>query len=317
MWMVVNDTAQACWHGLGNNCYQRESTSFPGVVRAQRIMHGEVRVLANLTRVQIWGLKKAFDSNYFIHQRPDAVEACRNHCYSNIKCQYWQYSSVTGCWTEEPSPSGADAVEYPLTTHAATEDSHMADFIIAGEYIQHLCPGAHDIPKKFSAAFIPQSVRFAPPAEQLSSSEMYSALKAQNPDIHGAPPKHNHLYATRAYHEAYETAGAAAAQAAHEGAAPAGSGLKVVTDRAEPLDSAKASDTEVLYGMEGDASHLDEHSVTPSTQTVLEILICASGSLALMAVMFMSCRKPRRHHHRLPAEAASDADYSPGATSEP
>eukprot|EP00929_Paragymnodinium_shiwhaense_P034909 TRINITY_DN18948_c0_g1_i1.p1 TRINITY_DN18948_c0_g1~~TRINITY_DN18948_c0_g1_i1.p1 ORF type:complete len:444 (-),score=59.23 TRINITY_DN18948_c0_g1_i1:198-1529(-) len=183
VWVVVNDSAQACWHGQGSNCYQR--AGFPGVRRAQRIMHGKVRVLANLTTVQLWGLKKAFDSNYFVHQLTDGVAACRNHCYSNIGCQYWQYSSVTGCWTEEPNLEDEEnEVAYPLTRHEATNDTRMAKFILAGEYIQHVCPGRAGVPTSFSAAFTPNRLEFvAPPTDPYLVERMRIAY----PSVRGAP----------------------------------------------------------------------------------------------------------------------------------
>lgn len=290
MWLILNDTAQSCWHGLGNNCYQRASDAFSGVLRAQRIMHGEVRVLANLTSVQVWGLKRAFDSNYFIRQQPDAVDACRNHCYSNIECQYWQYSSVTGCWTEEPGPHGEDAVEYPLTTHAATNATHMAKFIIAGEYIQHLCPGAQRIPAEFSAAFVPERTRFAPPEE-----DIHGVLRAQHPDIYGAPRRHDHPYGSQAYHEAYK--------AVH--------GV---------VNQAKTVEAEVLYAVgDSDAAKTGEQESKLNLQSVLEVVVCGSGVFALMAAICLAFRRPRQHHHHalLHEEAAETVTSGSPTASEP
>eukprot|EP00929_Paragymnodinium_shiwhaense_P065872 TRINITY_DN329_c0_g3_i1.p1 TRINITY_DN329_c0_g3~~TRINITY_DN329_c0_g3_i1.p1 ORF type:complete len:501 (+),score=78.66 TRINITY_DN329_c0_g3_i1:74-1576(+) len=264
MWVVVNDTANSCWQGLGNNCYQREG--FAGVLRAQRILHGKVRVLASLAGVQIWGLRKAFDSNYFLKQEPDAVHACRNHCYSNIHCQYWQYSSVTGCWTEEPNAGdSSDAVAYPLTREVATANSHMAKFIIAGEYIQHICPGAHHIPEKFSAAFLPGDLRFVAQAEQ-SHEDLYSELKSQYPSIHGAPSSNTHLYGSAAYHAAYENAGKSDEKVRAISGSPA-----------KALGTAATERTEVLYKIEND-------DPAPRHTNAAEAALAASGLLAIVAV---------------------------------
>ena len=58
-------------------------------------------------------------------------------CYSNIACQYWQFSQTGGCFVDAPMLSKTHVVQYPLTTAALTTD---ATDIIAGEYIHHYCP---------------------------------------------------------------------------------------------------------------------------------------------------------------------------------
>eukprot|EP00929_Paragymnodinium_shiwhaense_P065863 TRINITY_DN329_c0_g1_i1.p1 TRINITY_DN329_c0_g1~~TRINITY_DN329_c0_g1_i1.p1 ORF type:complete len:568 (+),score=131.27 TRINITY_DN329_c0_g1_i1:111-1814(+) len=203
VWVVVNNSDKACWHGLGQSCYFRDPT-FPGVVHAQRIMHGEVRVLANLTHTQIWGLQRAFDSNYFVKQQPDAVHACRNHCYSNLECAYWQYSSITGCWTEDPDlKTSTELVSYPLTQKVATDDSRMAKFIIAGEYIQHVCPGKHEVPNQFSNSFIPSNLRYVE-KEPMTAAQLYNEFRAAHPEVGPAPVVNNALYGSDEYNQNYQ-----------------------------------------------------------------------------------------------------------------
>jgi len=82
------------------------------------------------------GLTKAFSESDVEHPRTQGVEACRSACYSNLLCQYWQYYLEDGCWLEEPFTD--QAIEYPLTTRIYQLN---AGKVIAGEYIQHICPG--------------------------------------------------------------------------------------------------------------------------------------------------------------------------------
>jgi hypothetical protein len=170
VYVIVNDQAQGCWHGEGVDCFQR--VGWPGATAGKRIMHGEVRVLANTTGYQIMGLHRAFDANYFVTQDPDAVQACRNACYSNVECEWWQYSRMSGCWTENPNlatgAEGSGMVEYPMTRNSWKSGTAYADTFIAGEYIQHVCPGTSHVPMKFSASLVPRNGEFMHP-EQLAN----------------------------------------------------------------------------------------------------------------------------------------------------
>lgn len=59
---------------------------------------------------------------------------CRNWCYSNIDCQYWQYSKE-GCFVED----NLFRAEYPLTVPSGATYVTNNEFQL-GEYIQHYCP---------------------------------------------------------------------------------------------------------------------------------------------------------------------------------
>merc|ERR1711971_178333 len=74
--------------------------------------------------------------------RSDGVEACQKMCYSDIVCQYWQYSNTEGCFAESLP---MNEVPYPLTQNDIDSNSDRARSIIAGEYFLHLCP-KHDGP---------------------------------------------------------------------------------------------------------------------------------------------------------------------------
>lgn len=104
-------------------------------------MHGDVLVLASLQAVQIMGLYRAFPETYFINVS-SAISACRNGCYSNIFCTYWQYYIRTGCWLEDPI--NHQQVAYPPTRESWVVNTRVAGTAIAGEYIRHRCFARND-----------------------------------------------------------------------------------------------------------------------------------------------------------------------------
>merc|ERR1712232_1212973 len=145
VWQYVKDT-DSCWQGVGYDCYSQEGDRqlIPG--GAQRLMHGECRLLKDFAGWQIEGLRHV-DSGYGDandkNNQTLAIENCKKVCYSNIRCQYWSFSKDEagngGCWLEDPE--GGYTVKYPLTTANALKSSSDSDFastVIAGEYIQHL-----------------------------------------------------------------------------------------------------------------------------------------------------------------------------------
>jgi len=155
-----------CWQGLGNDCFVRVEFT---PLRAQRIQHGSVRVLWNLTGWQIVGLSKAFDNQhgYFIRDA-DAISACKKVCYSDIRCQYWQYSRRYGCWVEDASQGFRPP--WPLTTEWAYRSTQFALDCVAGEYIQHSCPEGMATP-------------FTPLAQERLSSCMSLGYSYDPPDM--------------------------------------------------------------------------------------------------------------------------------------
>lgn len=156
-WVLQSSTAAHgadCYTGEGRFCFQK--VSFPDVVAGQRIMHGDVRVLTDkLKNSQIFGLTHMFDQNYFVDQEPDATNACRMACYSNLECQYWQYFKTSGCWIEAPMAGEKSRVGYPATYADWSSETPQALNAIAGEYVQHACPGHVHIPKNFSLFYSP------------------------------------------------------------------------------------------------------------------------------------------------------------------
>lgn len=127
-----------CFQGKGKHCFTPGSIA----TKAQRIMHGDIRVLMNLGGLEITsGLSQAFDNGAFaiggfFSSQADAVVACKNVCYSDVDCEYWMFSSEIGCWVEDKSVS---SVPYPLTLSSSTRESEEA-LLTMGEYIKHYCP---------------------------------------------------------------------------------------------------------------------------------------------------------------------------------
>jgi hypothetical protein len=182
----VNTISESCWHGEGVDCFHGGDIV---PTYGARVMHGEVRVLADLKGVQILGLQPAFDAYYFINQSHDAVDACRNHCYSNAECEYWQYSKSKGCWTENPDlVKWTGLVEFPITTRSWLRDTDFAASVIAGEYIQHICKGTTDIPEMFSVAFVPSDLPMGPDAPSPERSAPSHASDHASSTIGPAPP---------------------------------------------------------------------------------------------------------------------------------
>lgn len=137
VWQYNNQTH--CWTGRGRECDFRDANDDVVVERAQRLQHGLVRVLKNMQGWHVDVLRPL--GIWHTGGVDEGVAHCRNWCYSDIRCQYWQYGS-DGCWVEDPDYYLWRSVGYPLTTArgGATSESDWAKTMVAGEYIQHICP---------------------------------------------------------------------------------------------------------------------------------------------------------------------------------
>jgi len=146
VWQFVNQTNPGqCWVGFGTDCADRAGKAGAiSVQGAQRLMHGAVRVLKNLSG---WKVNNLYQIGMFSQGNEHvSVQRCKAWCYSSIGCQYWQYGPG-GCWVDAPmwsTSKGANpgnVVQYPLTTNGgATNSSSEAATMMYGEYIQHYCP---------------------------------------------------------------------------------------------------------------------------------------------------------------------------------
>jgi hypothetical protein len=143
VWQTMPGTSGTrCFHGMfGTNCYRTNGLQ---PYRAQRLMHGDFRVLANIAGIQIMGLQQAFEANVFTNLK-DAENHCRMVCVSYLLCQYWQYSEVFGCWIEDVVKK---RVAYPLVNDGVNlqTDSAGAKTVTAGEFIQHMCKKGPHVP---------------------------------------------------------------------------------------------------------------------------------------------------------------------------
>jgi len=130
-----------CWMGGGLSC-SRDRPALTGE-SAERLQHGSVTVLADLKAAgfQIMGLTKV---GKFLREdgtQPSTeagIKDCKDFCYSDIRCQYWQFSSEDGCWYDY----GGNAALNELTTEntQSGSDAQWIGGFEAGEYIQHYCP---------------------------------------------------------------------------------------------------------------------------------------------------------------------------------
>jgi len=128
-------TGGECWRGTAIHCdWGTGEEPAPGV-SAQRMQMGDVRVLQQLSSVQVLNLYEIKHGKMPVE---DAVRQCQLWCYSEVLCQYWQYVEDS-CFVEAPRLSGWP-VEYPLTAKGISSTSWVATHLIAGEYIQHFCP---------------------------------------------------------------------------------------------------------------------------------------------------------------------------------
>ncbi|CAE7672445.1 ILV2 [Symbiodinium sp. CCMP2456] len=124
-----------CWQGQGHHCESRNGYNPVQFSGGQRIQHGSIRVMKQMSGIEVHGLRPI--GKLYSDDQSTNIERCRNVCYSDILCQYWQYGE-DGCRVEDPTYS---SVQYPLTLEGgASKTSEYARRILAGEYIQHLCP---------------------------------------------------------------------------------------------------------------------------------------------------------------------------------
>jgi len=130
----TGQSSATCYFGRGDNCHSATAMDSVG---AQRIQHGDVLVLADMSN---WEVKNLLNVGLFDHGTgTQAIPRCRHLCYSDVECEYWAYGQG-GCWVERPS-EGNHRAGYPLLPGTATTNtSDFAKVIRASEYIQHSCP---------------------------------------------------------------------------------------------------------------------------------------------------------------------------------
>lgn len=145
-WQFVNQVAPGqCWVGYGTQCGTRGGDQKAiSVDAAERLMHGEVKVLKRLNG---WKINNLYKLGFFAAGDDNlSIERCKAWCYSNIACEYWQFNTAAGgCFVDSPMFSTSrnqnpqNVVQFPLTSNGgATQDANYQ----VGEYITHYCPVA-------------------------------------------------------------------------------------------------------------------------------------------------------------------------------
>eukprot|EP00929_Paragymnodinium_shiwhaense_P034334 TRINITY_DN18704_c0_g1_i2.p1 TRINITY_DN18704_c0_g1~~TRINITY_DN18704_c0_g1_i2.p1 ORF type:complete len:368 (+),score=33.98 TRINITY_DN18704_c0_g1_i2:71-1174(+) len=133
--------APSCYSGYATSC----DNGLPAdvkVLAGQRLQHGRIHILRNITDFQVLNLQEATLEQ---GNEIDRIAQCRELCYSTTACQYWQYGGGS-CRLDAP-PYHQPAVQYPLTTNGGTDrSSQVAKTLAAGEYLQHYCPSRVAMP---------------------------------------------------------------------------------------------------------------------------------------------------------------------------
>eukprot|EP00929_Paragymnodinium_shiwhaense_P008251 TRINITY_DN112197_c0_g1_i1.p1 TRINITY_DN112197_c0_g1~~TRINITY_DN112197_c0_g1_i1.p1 ORF type:complete len:490 (-),score=102.18 TRINITY_DN112197_c0_g1_i1:55-1464(-) len=177
-----------CFQGEGLQCDTPAAAGVPvPVVKAQRLQHGDIRVLKDMAGWEVLNLR----SVGFLSSSDDPNDGaihCRALCYSKLFCEYWQFG-ITGCYIEDPKSTmlGLETkgqAQYPLTTEdGATQTSDFAQSAV-GEYIQHICP-AHPMqtttttsPSDFMSNMRSVGALLEPPSIRKSDKSKYWLMGA-------------------------------------------------------------------------------------------------------------------------------------------
>lgn len=154
IWQFNDDTG--CWRDMGSECTDNARPKF-APTGSERLLHGDVNVIvANLTNVEIMHLHPGgsfgtkLDSETEAHYHAVEIKHCRNWCWSDIFCKYWQYTPVSGCYVDWKPKTETTELAYPMSLEggAARKDTNYVKEVMAGEFIQHFCPEAIGAPVK-------------------------------------------------------------------------------------------------------------------------------------------------------------------------
>lgn len=150
VWQLVNSSKpMQCWIGQdGSQCDLRSGLNKQGtfsVKRSQRLQHGNIHVYKS-SLIGMF-IDKLHNYGQFAEGSQElSIARCRDMCYSALICQYWLYSSTTGCWADAPAESTKhgkvpnNQVSYPLTSTDVETGTAKAKSVVAGEFVIHYCP---------------------------------------------------------------------------------------------------------------------------------------------------------------------------------
>eukprot|EP00441_Pelagodinium_beii_P043598 CAMPEP_0197633016 /NCGR_PEP_ID=MMETSP1338-20131121/9487_1 /TAXON_ID=43686 ORGANISM="Pelagodinium beii, Strain RCC1491" /NCGR_SAMPLE_ID=MMETSP1338 /ASSEMBLY_ACC=CAM_ASM_000754 /LENGTH=484 /DNA_ID=CAMNT_0043204599 /DNA_START=51 /DNA_END=1505 /DNA_ORIENTATION=+ len=136
-------TGMLCLQGTSLECDDTMQVSQP-LIRGQRIQHGDVRVLKDMTGFEVAHLRPLGMGSS--NDQAVEIQRCKEFCYTLLPCEYWSFGQG-GCFVEDPRVENYRA-EYPLTLTAASETTSFAASVMAGEYLQHICPAHGDDAEK-------------------------------------------------------------------------------------------------------------------------------------------------------------------------
>jgi hypothetical protein len=133
-------------------------------------MSGAVMVLMNTYEkdIQIMNLKSVGhfkDANGSLPTEAYGIERCKDYCYSNLLCQYWQFfagdGADKGCFVDDGTiPTLMDG---KLTKGVDWKHPIETPDLKAGEFVQHYCP-----PKPTEAPTEAPMTTAAPPPANLT-----------------------------------------------------------------------------------------------------------------------------------------------------
>jgi len=151
VWQFTTDEVDGCYKGQGHSCGTRQGEVPVNITGAQRIQRGDVVVLRDITDIYIYGLSAhAYQSGTAAQNQ----QRCRQQCYSDIYCQFWQMTADEGCRvsgklsTETPPATPALELITDKESNAGaihkneTGTDNKARDVQAGEFIQHRCTAA-------------------------------------------------------------------------------------------------------------------------------------------------------------------------------
>lgn len=160
-WQFTMD--RSCLQGSSLQCHLTGSNSVP-LQRAQWLQHGDVRVIRNMTGWDILNLRP-LGIGSGTNDQATQIKHCQDYCYSLLECEYWTFAR-SGCFAEDPTAQNSAGMpyvaQYPLTLSGASNASELALTVVAGEFIQHICPAKQTAKDEysgfpFSAAILPNS----------------------------------------------------------------------------------------------------------------------------------------------------------------
>lgn len=137
VYQVTNgDKPDECYIGgdgaFAYNCYDGDASRPWTPKGAQRVQHGDVKVIKDLNSEWVTDADGTTLYNAGLESSNGTMDTarCKEKCYSDIACRYWQYGT-DGCWVE----SKGYEIDSPVLSNTTT----MARTMKQGQIIEHVC----------------------------------------------------------------------------------------------------------------------------------------------------------------------------------